>query len=160
MFRTDLTSLVFLSLSCSLLPLLRITKTILKGSVEDKLRRAAGRDNLSALVKSLRGENSMSTLKKSQVDWQISKAEEGDATDLEKATATGYVDKMTFLAQTDQRLFEREKEARNVARRQQEAKKRAQENGTAAGGGGGGSARYEQEEDDQEEESSAAQTDA
>ena len=134
----------------------RITKTILKGSVEDKLRRAAGKDNLAALVKSLRGENSMSTLKKSQVDWQISKAEEGDAADLEKATATGYVDKMTFLAQTDQRLFEREKEARNVARRQAEAKKRAQENGAPVGGGDS----FQHHDDDGEDEEETAQAES
>lgn len=101
---------------------MEITKTILKGSLEDKLRQKASKDNLATLVASLTAKKSMSTLAKSAVDWQISKEEEGDSAELEKATKNGYVDKMAFLAKTDMRQFELEKEARNQARRIAEKK--------------------------------------
>ena len=103
---------------------MEITKTIVRGSVEDRVRQKASKDNLASLVASLTAKKSMSTLAKSQVDWQISKDEEGDTAELEKATKNGYVDKQAFLAKTDLRQFELEKAARNVKRRQDEASKK------------------------------------
>ena len=127
---------------------MEITKTILKGSIEDKLRQKASKDNLATLVASLTAKKSMSTLAKSAVDWQISKDEEGDSAELEKAAKNGYVDKLAFLAKTDMRQFELEKEARNQARRLAEKK--------AAGGpipsAGSGDGSFNQEEDDNGEE--------
>jgi hypothetical protein len=125
---------------------LRITKTIIRGSVEDKLRQRASKDNLASLVASLTAKKSMSTLAKSAVDWQISKDEEGDSAELEQASKNGYVDKMAFLAKTDLRQFELEKERRNQKRRQQEANK---------GQTGNTVTRQEHDEAEEEEEEDA-----
>lgn len=95
---------------------IEITRTIVRGSAADKGRHKG--DNLAALVASLSAKRGMSTLDKSRVDWDMSKAEEGDSAELEAAAKSGYVDKMAFLAKTDARQFEIEKAARDVKRRE------------------------------------------
>lgn len=135
-----------LPLSSPLSLLSRITRTIVRGSTEDHLRQRASKDNLASLVASLTAKKSMSTLAKSQVDWQISKEEEGDSAELEQASKNGYVDKLAFLAKTDRRQFELEKEQRNVKRRQQEA------NATATVSS---ATRHEEPEEDEEGDDAA-----
>jgi hypothetical protein len=135
----------------------RITKTIIRGSIADKQRlaRLSKTDSLTALVASLTAKKQMSTLDKTRVDWDISKEEEGDAADLEKASKNGYVEKMAFLAKTDAKQFEIEKAGRERKRTQQERSNGAKAGG-GGGGGGGSSAAYEEEDEPEEEETAAA----
>lgn len=82
--------------------------------------RTVKRDNLADLVASLTSQKGITTLDKSRVDWDISKKKEGDEHELKQFRKDGYVAKMAFLAETDLKQFEREKEMRNVVRKQQE----------------------------------------
>jgi len=137
-----------------------ITRTIIKGSAEDAKRRAASsKDNLSALVASLQAKKSINTLDMSRVSWDISKAEEGDADVLAQKSRNGYVEKMNFLAATDQRIFEREKEERNRKRRMAEREKMAAQGGAGSGNAAahGDHDHYDQNDDDEEEDAGVAE---
>ena len=106
---------------------LAVTRTLIKGSAEEKAHRAARQDNLASLVSSLSAKKGINTLEKSRLDWSVSKAEEGDEEELKAFVGSkdALVDRMAFLAKADRRQWEKQKESRDEARKQTMAKSTA-----------------------------------
>jgi hypothetical protein len=72
-------------------------------------------DNLlSSLSKPKKKE---STLAKSKLDWDTFKEKEGISHELEQQAKDGYLEKQAFLARTDLRQFEKEREIRMAQRK-------------------------------------------
>eukprot|EP00624_Nannochloropsis_granulata_P004798 evm.model.NODE_34027_length_26255_cov_24.385527.3 len=86
---------------------------------------------LEAVLKEMKGPESISTIAKSSTDWDAYKADKGIEEELAQATKDGYLSKKDFLQDCDVRLFERERDERNAHRARQEV-------GGGGGGGGGG----------------------
>ena len=106
---------------------LAVTRTLIKGSADERAYRAARRDPLAALVSSLGAKREINTLEKSRLDWSRSKAEEGDEEELKAFVDSkdALVDRMAFLAKAERRQWEKQKETRDEARRQTTVKSTA-----------------------------------
>lgn len=91
-----------------------VTKQVVKGSREAQGLKA--KKGLDAVLAALKGPNKMSTMTKSQIDWDKDKAAEGDADELRQYTKDGYLTKQKFLQESEMRVFEKEKAERNTER--------------------------------------------
>jgi len=69
------------------------------------------KSNLDDLLNSL-GKKKISTLEKSKLDWQNFKSKEGIEEELKEKTKDGYLERQAFLARTDYRQFEQERDIR------------------------------------------------
>lgn len=72
--------------------------------------------NLSALLNEVKGKNKLSSLQKSKYDWKKYTSDENIEIELEQNKKNGYIQKLSFLQQTDLKQFELEKEVRERAR--------------------------------------------
>ena len=99
---------------------IQVTKTLIRGSAEEVAHRAATANNLTALLSSLTNQRTINTLEKSRLDWSVSKEEEGDADELKRFVGSkeGLVDRMAFLARTEQREWEKVKAVRDEGKKQ------------------------------------------
>lgn len=99
---------------------IQITKTLIRGSAEEVAHRQSSANNLSTLIASLTSQRSINTLEKSRLDWSLSKEEEGDEDELRRFVTSkeALVDRMAFLARTEQREWERVKGVRDEGKRQ------------------------------------------
>ncbi|TKR92692.1 hypothetical protein L596_007296 [Steinernema carpocapsae] len=90
-------------------------ETVLKG-----IKRTAAPSGLMGALNSMK-KKKMSVLDKSDHDWNQFKVEKGISEELETHNKGkgGYVDRMEFLTRTDHQQFEREKMARQAARKNQ-----------------------------------------
>lgn len=68
--------------------------------------------SLSSLVGQLGKKPKMGTLQKSKLDWEAFKTSAGIAEELQQHNKDGYLEKQDFLARTDWRQFERERDIR------------------------------------------------
>lgn len=73
--------------------------------------------NLSALLKEMKGKNKLSSLQKSKYDWDQYTTEEKIEIELEQNKKNGYLQKLSFLQETDVKQFEHEREVRTKSRR-------------------------------------------
>ena len=105
----------------SCLTVVRVTKTLIKGSAEEAAHRDRHSDGLAALVASLGSKRGINTLEKSRLDWTASKQEEGDEAELAAFVDSkdAVVEKMAFLQRTERRQWEKSKEARDESRKLQ-----------------------------------------
>lgn len=96
------------------------TKTL--SSINEKVKRPPG-GGLSALVSSLK-KPKMSTLTKSQIDWNNYKKEEAIEEELgqHRRSKDSFIEREAFLNRTDLREFEREKSIREQERKARNAK--------------------------------------
>jgi len=90
----------------------KVTKSV--PATEAKAAAAAigkPKSNLDDLLNSL-GKKKISTLEKSKLDWQNFKSKEGIEEELKEKTKDGYLERQAFLARTDYRQFEQERDIR------------------------------------------------
>eukprot|EP01126_Amoeba_proteus_P043093 TRINITY_DN4707_c0_g1_i4.p1 TRINITY_DN4707_c0_g1~~TRINITY_DN4707_c0_g1_i4.p1 ORF type:complete len:235 (+),score=41.96 TRINITY_DN4707_c0_g1_i4:119-823(+) len=91
-------------------------------SVPQDTKRKRGADVVSLLGTS-KGKKKISTLQKSSLDWQNFKSKNNLDDELEQQTKDGFLERQAFLARSDLRQFEVEKQVRNTDRRLRERKR-------------------------------------
>ncbi|CAI8019670.1 Craniofacial development protein 1 [Geodia barretti] len=82
------------------------------GTASGPLPSGKKRSGISSVLQSLAKKPKMSTLEKSQLDWNRFKAEEGLEHELTQQRKDGYLEKQEFLQRTDWRQYELEREER------------------------------------------------
>jgi hypothetical protein len=82
------------------------------GAASGPLPSGKKRSGISSVLQSLAKKPKMSTLEKSQLDWNRFKAEEGLEHELAKQRKDGYLERQEFLQRTDWRQYELEREER------------------------------------------------
>eukprot|EP01126_Amoeba_proteus_P043095 TRINITY_DN4707_c0_g2_i7.p1 TRINITY_DN4707_c0_g2~~TRINITY_DN4707_c0_g2_i7.p1 ORF type:complete len:223 (-),score=44.97 TRINITY_DN4707_c0_g2_i7:128-796(-) len=90
--------------------------------VPQDTKRKRGADVVSLLGTS-KGKKKISTLQKSSLDWQNFKSKNNLDDELEQQTKDGFLERQAFLARSDLRQFEVEKQVRNTDRRLRERKR-------------------------------------
>jgi uncharacterized protein YecT (DUF1311 family) len=90
-----------------------VTKTVNSNTPPPKKK-----GNLDSLLGALNKKKKMSTLQKSQLDWDQFKDKEGlqDELNTHLNSKNSFLDKQAFLARTDERQFEKEREIRITRR--------------------------------------------
>ncbi|KAM3720256.1 Craniofacial development protein [Dirofilaria immitis] len=87
------------------------------GMIRSEKRKAS--DRLKSAISALSKKSKMSVLEKTAQDWGAFKSETGIQEELTSHNRgkQGYVDRVEFLSRTDYRQFEKERDARNAARK-------------------------------------------
>eukprot|EP01029_Cantina_marsupialis_P020732 TRINITY_DN487_c1_g1_i1.p1 TRINITY_DN487_c1_g1~~TRINITY_DN487_c1_g1_i1.p1 ORF type:complete len:236 (+),score=72.53 TRINITY_DN487_c1_g1_i1:130-837(+) len=105
---------------------MKIKKLVTEEEIAHKQKmeqRRQPKDELGAVLQTIKGTKAISTVTKTSMDWDHYKKEQGIEEELDEAIKDGYLKKMDFLSRVEGRKFEAEKElrARERMRRDREA---------------------------------------
>lgn len=94
-----------------------LIETAEKPKSKPSIQSKGSKGTLAETLSKLKNQNKVSSLQKSREQWDSFTKEENLESELEANKKDGYLQKITFLQETDFRQFELEKEVRNRERR-------------------------------------------